>query len=182
MSIGSASSRHDSIELGDDCEMTHMPHALLSGYEGAAIARISRQHYVYMGSVDVQNGALQLQFGDGRTLLLDSGSDWGSLTIMTAPWVDPFLPPEEQSEENEEFVARSGKWTEFEITEETTPPLEPDLRPFLGAVILSIRPRLDEDGRVTGAQLNTAAGQIRAEVEADELKVRAVWVLAKPDD
>jgi hypothetical protein len=161
------------VPIGDSYGMTNRLPAALSGFEGARISRISRQHYVYKGSVDDRNGALQLEFGDGRTLLLDSGSDGYSLRIDRAPWIDTFLIPEARTKENEEFIARSGKWTEFEITEETTFPLEPDLRPFLGAVIQSIRPRLDEDGLVTGAQINTTAGHMRAEVEADELKVHA---------
>jgi hypothetical protein len=159
------------VSISNDCGVTNVPVKVLSNFEGVRIGRIYRQHYVFGGTADERTGALQLNFDDGRTLLLDSGSDGESLRIKTDPWADPFLGPRALNKQNEEFVARSGKWTEFEITKDSDFPLQPDLRPFLGATIVPIRPRFVADGRVTGAYITTTAGVIRAEVEGDDLEV-----------
>lgn len=131
---------------------------------GAVIVRIRRVFYVFQGSVNTGVGAVEFTFADGGVVLLDSGSDGESLVISTVRWDDPFAATA-LSVENRDFIARSGKWSAFDVSKEI------DYENFVGSSIEHAAP-ISASGTVTGATFRTSAGDLRVEVEADDLYVR----------
>jgi hypothetical protein len=83
---------------------------------GAVIVGIRRIFYVFQGSVNSSVGALELTFADGGVIVLDSGADGESLVVSTLRWEDPFLEGV-MSPVNSDFIAKSGKWSAFDVSE-----------------------------------------------------------------
>jgi len=69
--------------------------------------------------------------------------------------------------ENSSFVASSGKWSAVDVSR------NPEYGILLSAVVTSISPMISANGKVAGMVVETSKGEIRAEVEADDLYV---WV------
>ena len=132
---------------------------------GAVVARIRRVFYVHQGATNTAVGALELRFTDGRLLLVDSGPDGEALAVAAHEWEDPFTE-DRMTPENRSFVTTSGKWTAVDLSN------SPEYEGFLGAVVLEIAPIMSANGKIVGAILGTSNGDIRAEVEADDLYVQ----------
>jgi len=144
--------------------VTDVPPALASTI-GAVIVGIRRIFYVFQGSVNTSVGALELTFADGRAILLDSGADGESLRISTLRWEDPFAAGP-LSSENRDFIAKSRKWSAFDVSEEIGHAI------FVGSRIEQVIPNSTAGGTITGVTFKTLAGDLRAQVEADDLYVR----------
>jgi hypothetical protein len=79
-------------------------------------------------------------------------------------WEDPFAEP--LSDENRDFVEKSGKWTAFDVSAEGA------FATFIGDVLDTVEPVLAGSGKVTGIILRTGrGGVVRVGVEADDLFV-----------
>jgi hypothetical protein len=143
-----------------NAEVAQDPPAFV-GFAGAVIASIRRLHHVYLDAIDRGKGPIEFTFSDGRVLRLDAGPDGEALAIFTRPWVDPF-----QSPENAEFVARSGKWTEFDVSADS---------PYSGLILSPVTdfvPIRSPSGKLVGVVVVTLAGSLKIETHgADE-----IWV------
>jgi hypothetical protein len=137
----------------------------LSSIVGDVIRSVRRIHYVVRNSPNLAVGALELEFTDGSVLFLDSAGDGESLRVSTEAWPDPFAE-DRLTPENREYVARSGKWTRFDVSR------EPLYAHLVGAAVEAIEPIASPSGKIVGAVLRTTAGDIRADVEADDLYVQ----------
>jgi len=131
---------------------------------GAIISSIRRVLYVFQGITNTTVGALELEFDDGRTILVDSGGDGESLSVVTHAWKDPFA--DDLSAENRDFVAKSGKWTSVDVSR------DPEYAHFIGAKVNTAEPIQAPNGKIVGVLFWTSTGNIRAEVEADALYVQ----------
>ncbi len=135
----------------------------LSGLRGRVIRGIRRIMYEVGGEVISEAGPIELTFADDCLVLLDGGSDGESLLIKHSQWVDPFSEP--LSVENRKYVAKSGKWTSFDVSKRT---------PYIGLVgerILGITPVGTPDRKVTGIIITTDHCVLRVENVADEIQV-----------
>ena len=132
---------------------------------GLTVLGIRRVFYELRGEMNQTVGALELNLSEGRTLLLDAGPDGESLKLQEQAWEDPFAE-ERLTPENRAFIARSGKWTAVDVSD------DPAYRPVLGGLILQANPILAETNKVVGLVLRTNCGDLRAEVEADDLYVQ----------
>lgn len=135
---------------------------LLADVIGKEIAALSRIFYVFKGTVETRWGPIEIRFSDGSAITLDSGADGEGLRVDER-WEDAFAEP--LSDENRAFVARSGKWTAFDVSNEAP------YRLLIGRAIKRIQPRVEPGGKITGARFYTDAGVIQADVVADELFV-----------
>jgi hypothetical protein len=68
--------------------------------------------------------------------------------------------------ENRAFVARSGKWTAVDVSQ------DPDYTILVGAVLAGLQLIEATTGKVIGLVIHTSGGDLRAEVEADDLYVQ----------
>jgi hypothetical protein len=133
----------------------------LTSAVGAAVQCVRRVHYVFNGRPDTDFGPVELTIGE-RVFLFDNAPDGESLRIIEHAWHDPFREP--LSEENREFVERSGKWTAFDVST-----LGPWAK-LIGEPLADVEPITNEDGKTTGILLRTThGGLIRLGVMADEL-------------
>jgi hypothetical protein len=132
---------------------------------GAVIVSMRRVFYVFQGAINDSVGALELTFADGSVILLDSGADGESLRVSTCPWDDPFLVGA-MSPENRDFIAKSGKWSVFDVSESAGYAM------LVGSRVEKVEPILRPSGKITGVTFWTAAADLRAEVEADDLYVQ----------
>jgi hypothetical protein len=121
------------------------PQGVLTDLAGASIASVGRQHYVYRNKIDRAKGPIELTFRDGRLLRLECGADGEALAIFTEPWVDPFRGP--LSPENAEFVARSGKWTQFDVSADSL------YSAFIGSLVTDLVPIRSQHGKVVGVDV-----------------------------
>ena len=131
---------------------------------GETIVGIRRMHYVFQGVTDESGGPLEVTLDGGGVFWLDAGPDGEVLKVKWERWEDPFLEP--MTPVNREFVATSGKWTAFDVS---------DVAPysaFVGATVHGAMPVSLPNGKVVGVIFETSAGVLRADVEADELYVR----------
>lgn len=131
---------------------------------GAVVASIRRLHSVYSDTIDRGKGPIEFTFRDGRVLRLDAGPDGEALAVFTEPWVGPFRSP--LSPENTEFVGRSGKWTEFDVSADS---------PYSGLILSPVTefaPIRTPHGKLVGVVVVTLAGSLKIETHgADE-----IWV------
>lgn len=133
----------------------------LTSAVGATVQCARRVHYVFNGRPDTDFGPVELTIGE-QVFLFDNAPDGESLRIIEHPWHDPFREP--LSEENKEFVERSGKWTAFDVST-----LGPWAK-LIGEPLADVEPITNEDGKMTGILLRTThGGLIRLGVMADEL-------------
>jgi hypothetical protein len=136
--------------------------ARLAALRDRTVNRIRRIRYLAGGQVTTENGPIELTLADGHAVWLDAGPDGEALAVEAGAWPDPFAPP--LSPENEEFVARSGKWTAFDVSGD--PPYER----LVGSRVTAVAP-VRTDGKVTGSRIVTTAGSLYIEVAGDELTV-----------
>jgi hypothetical protein len=128
---------------------------------GQPVRRVRRIHYTFDGVADTDFGPVELTVGK-RVFLIDNASDGDSLRVLAEEWHDPFAEP--MSPENREFVAKSGKWTAYDVSG------DPEFAAFTGDLLQSVEPFSNSDGKVTGVALRTAGGgTVRLDVIADEL-------------
>lgn len=83
---------------------------------GKTVVRVRRILYVYHGSVNEDEGPLELSFHDGSTALFATTGN-GNMQVTPQPWVDPFVLP--LAPENAAYVRTHGKWTVFDLTSES---------------------------------------------------------------
>jgi hypothetical protein len=145
-----------------DSEAAEIP-AVFADLAGAVIASVRRLHYVYQNKIDRAKGPIEFRFRDGRLLRLDCGPDGEALAIFAQPWVDPFRSP--LSSENAEFVARSGKWTQFDVSADSR------YSAFIGSAVTEVVPIRSPLGKVVGVDVVTPARYMKIECNADELWV-----------
>ncbi|MDO3649477.1 hypothetical protein [Nocardia mangyaensis] len=129
----------------------------------ATIVAVRRMFYVLGDDIDRTEGPIEFTFHTGATLLLDAGVDGTELRIGAAPWRDPFEPLVDPV--NIEYVAISGKYTAFDVTDE--PPYDRLLGRRVDAVSVVPLP----DGRPRAATLYLGEALVKAESIADELIV-----------
>jgi hypothetical protein len=128
---------------------------------GTPIRRVRRMHYVYSDQPDTDFGPVELTVGE-QLFLFDNEPDGESLRITGAAWIDPFAEP--LSAENREFVARSGKWTAFDVSADRA------WASLIGEVLSEVEPIVNSAHKMTGIILRTEhGGVVRLGVEADEL-------------
>lgn len=137
----------------------------LASIAGAVIVDVRRVFFVFQDAIDVSVGALELTFADGRTIVLDAGADGESLVVSTRRWEDPFLA-DAMTQENRDFIAKSGKWSAVDVSE------SPAYAIFVDSKVITVEFISPPGGKITGAILRTAVGDLRAEVEADDLIVQ----------
>jgi hypothetical protein len=131
---------------------------------GKTISRIRRVHYVAPDTTNESSGPVEITFDEDRTiLLLDAGSDGATLWFSSEPWEDPFREP--LSDENREFVARSGKWTAFDVS------TEPGYDALVGTAVQEVCELRASSGILSGMVIVAESGVLRAKVDADELFV-----------
>ncbi|MEU7475729.1 hypothetical protein AB0A63_07075 [Lentzea sp. NPDC042327] len=139
---------------------------------GSVIAKVRRVNYVRPGGHrEAEEGPIELTLENGAVLLFESGSDGESLRLSTGEWADPFAGP--LSPENQDFVARSGKWTAFDVSSEG------DYRELVGRRVEDIS-LVVESGKTTGVELSVGSVFVRAVVVADELTVVLGEVAGRP--
>ncbi|WP_336085537.1 hypothetical protein [Nocardia sp. SSK8] len=129
----------------------------------ATIIAVRRMFYVLGTDIDRSEGPIEFTFHDGSTLLLDAGLDGEELRIGVAPWRDPFEPLVDPV--NIEYVAASGKYTAFDVTDED---------PYVvltGARVEAVSVISLADGRPRAATLYLTGGMVKVETVADELLV-----------
>ena len=140
-----------------------MSDELLAGFLSSAVARVRCVNYVSPGgSRDANEGPVEVSLDNGVVFRLESGSDGESLRFAIGKWVDPFIEP--LSPENREFVARSGKWTAFDVSGDQ------NFGRFIGQRIKDLN-LLTAWGKVVGIELVFGSATLKAEVRADELFV-----------
>jgi hypothetical protein len=135
----------------------------LGTFVGATSASIARLFYVFDGTAREDRGPVEITFTDGRFVGLDVGGDGESLRLDDKPWDDPFLDP--LSAENAEFVARSGKWTRFDLSA-----VEPYAH-LIGSWVTDVVPVVHRIEKLTGVVVVTSGGSLEVECDADD-----VWV------
>lgn len=119
--------------------------------------------YEVGGEVVSEAGPIELTFTDNGLVLLDGGADGESLRIERSQWVDHFSEP--LSVENRDYIAKSGKWTSFDVSKRT---------PYIGLVgerVRAINPVESPDRKVTGLIISTDHCVLRVENVADEIQV-----------
>lgn len=129
---------------------------------GTAVSSIRRVFYDSGGSVNREEGPIEINFEDGRTLLFEGGGDGQTLVVGDRQWVDPFAPP--LSAENLQWVEEVGKWTAYEVD-----PSDPACR-FIGSSIDAFYP-IESFGVIAGVVLESKCGELRILVESDEITV-----------
>jgi hypothetical protein len=159
------------MDSSPDAEDGVMLEGQLSGLLTSAIARVRLINYVQPGGHrQVGEGPIEFTLDNGTVLRLESGSDGESIRLCVGEWTDPFAEP--LTPENREFVARSGKWTAFDVSSEK------DYSRLIGQTLNNLGLILG-NGKVTGVSLLFGSTSIRAEVDADELSVD---IMAKHDE
>ncbi|MCA2210896.1 MULTISPECIES: hypothetical protein [Nocardia] len=138
----------------------------LNGAVDGTIVAVRRMFYVLGDEVDRSEGPIEFTFHNGATLLLDSGVDGSELRIRSAPWRDPFEPLVDPV--NIEYVAESGKYTAFDVTDE-----EP-YSAFTGRRVDAVSVVPLPDGRPRAATLYLGEAVVKAETVADEVIVTLV--------
>jgi hypothetical protein len=152
------------MSVSTNSEDSVMQEDRLSDLLTCIVSRVRRINYVQPdGSRNASEGPIEFTLDDGGAVLrLESGADGESLRFRTGEWVDPFAEP--LSPENREFVARSGKWTAFDVS------ADEDYRGVIGQHVKNLN-LMSRNGKVIGIELQFASMTIRAEVAADDLIV-----------
>jgi hypothetical protein len=137
---------------------------IVETFIGKRIVRIRRIFYELEGVVERHEGPVELSFADGEMVWFDVGPDGESLAVLNGCWVDHFAPP--LSPENEEYIRTHGKYSAFDVGEEA------GYRDLVNENIADVR-RLVEERRskIVGLVIIFSVGQLRIEVEADDLYV-----------
>jgi hypothetical protein len=130
---------------------------------GATVDRIRRVFYVYRDEVDRRAGALEVRFSDGTVRLFDAGPDGERLAVSDQVWVDAFEG--HLDDVNREYVAKSGKWTAFDVSDESP------YADLIGARVEAAAAIAGRDGSSVGVVMNVAGRELRASAGADELLV-----------
>jgi hypothetical protein len=133
------------------------------GPVGVTIDRIRRLFYVYRDEIDRHAGGLEIGFGDGSVRFYDAGPNGERLAVADHLWIDPFEG--HMDEVNREYVAQSGKWTAFDVSD------EPPYDAIVGARVDAIEPMPGRDGYPIGVTLQAGGFEVKATVGADELIV-----------
>lgn len=132
---------------------------------GRQIQKIARVQYVVRGELwPDESGPIEFEFADKSILLVETGPDEYSLRVQYERWNDPFEDPLDGV--NRAFVAKSGKWTRFDVSGD---PLYENL---IGAVITDVALVQDPNGVVTGALVSAGEHVIRVDVGANDIIVR----------
>lgn len=106
-------------------------------------------------------GPIELTLGE-QVFTFDNEPDGESLRITELAWIDPFAEP--LTTENREFVERSGKWTAFDVSADSS------WAGLLGEVLSEVEPIMNSAHKLTGVILRTErGGVVRLGVMADEL-------------
>ena len=135
---------------------------MLAATVGRTISRVSRVLYVGPdGNVDGDEGPVELAFTNGSSLLIRGGYGW-RLICESEPWRDPFAPP--LSDDNREFVSKSGKWTAFDVSARSP------YRVLVGATVLRAS-RSEEAEKSTVVSVVTSEGTLVVREEWDETYV-----------
>ena len=136
---------------------------LLESQIGRSIATIRRVFYVHKGVVNRAEGPLELTCQDGSCLLLEPAGNAYDLRAEESPWIEIFGEP--LSPENAEFVARSGKWTAFDVSSE-----DPYAQ-LIGHPIEQVEFVQDEDDTILGVILQCHSTWVLALSANDDLIV-----------
>jgi hypothetical protein len=124
---------------------------------------VQRVRYVFQGAISDDDGPLQISFEGGVMLRFDAGADGETLHVDTTPWVDPFAEP--LSDENREYVERSGKWTEFDVSDESP------YSALIGETVYEVRLITETDGKLVGVIISGGSTELAASTGADNLQV-----------
>jgi hypothetical protein len=135
---------------------------------GRIIVGLRRIFCVVHEKVDTTVGPLEVNFSDGTHLLMDAGADGGALRVISEAWEDSFAE-ENMTPENREFVARSERWTAFDVSQDS------EYVRMIGAMVANAEPIRTSTGRTIGVIIRTSSGDLRVKVESDNLHVCASW-------
>jgi hypothetical protein len=131
------------------------------------VVRIRRLQYVFRGEVKVESGGpIELTLDNSEVVLLTVGHAGEAIDVRSEAWSDPFAPP--LSKDNEDFVARSGKWTAFDVSDEV------GFIAIVGTAARQVMEVRNPEGVVLGLELTFPKAVLRAEVAADALFVDIV--------
>lgn len=128
---------------------------------GRTITRMRRLHYVYHDEANMQDGPVELTFGDGSVALCDASADW-RLEFYGAAWVDPFEG--QLSEPDHDYVERYGKWTAFDVSRNV-----PHGR-LIGGTIRQALPQYNNLLELTGLVIRTDDTVLELQMWAGELR------------
>lgn len=132
------------------------------GVIGRTLLRVERVLYEFQGSLDCEDGEVQLTF-EGATLRLGTNADGETLRITGDCWQDPFK--EKLDEANRSYVEKHGRWVLVNLSSHS--PYES----VIGCTLRHVRPIGNMYGKLMGLQLVLGAEAMNIFVEADETKV-----------
>ncbi|WP_216911119.1 hypothetical protein [Nocardia noduli] len=135
----------------------------LVGVRGKTVTSVRRIFYVFGDDVETSEGAVEFSFDDSSILLLDSGADGERLRVSTERWTDPF--DGKMTPENIDYVARSGKYTAFDVGPEFP------YSDILGRAVDGVELMTLPSGEVSGVSFLIRPLTISARTIADELIV-----------
>ena len=130
---------------------------------GKTVTSVRRIFYVFGDEVETSEGAVEFSFDDSTVLLLDSGADGERLRVGTERWMDPFEG--KVTPENIEYVARSGKYTAFDVSAEFP------YSDVLGGTVDDVEMTTLPSGAVSGVSFLIGTLTLSAQTIADELIV-----------
>ena len=122
--------------------------------------RIDRVLCEVAGVVEPGDGPLEVHLEDGAVFVFSGASDGESLRVETQSWTDPFDGA--TSPENEEFVAKSGKWSRVSVSSEAP------YSELIGAKVNAVELLENEFRREAGLAIETEARTLWFVVQGDE--------------
>ncbi|GAA0978215.1 hypothetical protein GCM10009555_040790 [Acrocarpospora macrocephala] len=131
---------------------------------GKRLIQVRRAFYEFEGTVERDEGLIELSFSDGVSVRFDVGADGESLATREGPWVDPFAPP--HSIENEEYIRTHGKYSAFDVS------VEDPYREMIGREVSGVHSVIEQMGhKCSGIVIEFGDLRLLIEVVADGLYV-----------
>ena len=129
---------------------------------GSTITRIRRIHYEFQGSLEREEGDIELWFGD-LVMWFRSAPNGQDLRVDQEGWKDYFAPP--LSPSNEAFAKESGHYVAIDVSD------EPLYRDLVNHVVDEVEPIHDEWIHLIGVHVRAGMSSLRIWVDGDELLV-----------
>ena len=131
-------------------------------FVGRRVTGVARIFYEYRGSIDEDDGPLELAL-DGVPIVLDVAGDGESLQVRKQAWADPFEGP--LSEENRLYVEEHGRWRRVDCSR-----AEP-YAGLIGQIVTDSCALLNEFKKVAGVRISVSTGSMWFVVLGDESDV-----------
>lgn len=131
---------------------------------GREVVRVARILYEFEGEVEADDGALEITFADGSTLLFDSGGDGERLRVTRGLWVDPFEGP--QTAENRAYLDAHGQWRRVDVS------ADPEYAWLCDEGLMDVEVLTNEFGAEAGVRVGDGSNALYFFVSGDECHVR----------